>query len=65
MGCGGLIRVDPAGGPPVWWQGRWGHSMTLVSDSKIIVYGGEGDDPATGAAKTFGDTFVYCRETRE
>ena len=48
-------------------MGRWGHSATMIADSKMLVLGGQADDDAHQA--TLGDlykfdfgawTFAYC-----
>ena len=38
---------------------RWGSTMTMIDESKIMVYGGQGIDPKTNDYVTFNDLFVY------
>ncbi|KAL7498725.1 hypothetical protein ACHAWT_008084 [Skeletonema menzelii] len=39
---------------------RWGQTMTMITDTKFIVYGGQTFDPADDSAKPLSDLFVYC-----
>lgn len=38
---------------------RWGNTMTMIDNSKVLIYGGQGRDPKTNALTTFSDLHVY------
>mmetsp|Transcript_11244 Transcript_11244/g.19214 ORF Transcript_11244/g.19214 Transcript_11244/m.19214 type:complete len:575 (+) Transcript_11244:78-1802(+) len=38
---------------------RWGQTMTMITDTKFIVYGGQTFDPTDDSAKPLSDLFVY------
>lgn len=38
---------------------RWGQTMTMITDTKFIVYGGQTFDPTENSAKPLSDLFVY------
>ncbi len=38
---------------------RWGSTMTMIDDSKLLVYGGQGYDTKTKKAENFSDLHVY------
>ena len=38
---------------------RWGQTMTMITDTKFIVYGGQTFDPIDDSAKPLSDLFVY------
>jgi N-acetylneuraminic acid mutarotase len=38
---------------------RWGQTMTLIDDSKVLVYGGQLYDPAENKLTTMTDLYVY------
>jgi len=38
---------------------RWGHSMVLIDNSQLLVYGGEAVDPDGNNLKTLSDIHVY------
>ena len=38
---------------------RWGQTMTMITDTKFIVYGGQTFDPADDSAKPLSDLFVF------
>jgi len=38
---------------------RWGQTMTMIEDSKFLVYGGQGIDSKTDKLVTFSDLHVY------
>ena len=38
---------------------RWGNTMTLIENSKVLVYGGQGYDKDTNQLATFNDLYVY------
>ncbi len=49
-----LIKIDENVPSP-----RWGNSMTMIDNSKLLVYGGQGLDPKTNTLTTFSDLHVY------
>ena len=38
---------------------RWGQTMTMITDTKFIIYGGQTFDPNDDSAKPLSDLFVY------
>lgn len=38
---------------------RWGNTMTMIENSKLLVYGGQGIDTKTKKLTTFNDLHVY------
>ena len=38
---------------------RWGQTMTVINDSKVLIYGGQTLDPETLTLKTLTDLHVY------
>ena len=38
---------------------RWGQTMTVINDSKVLIYGGQTLDPDTMTLKTLTDLHVY------
>jgi hypothetical protein len=38
---------------------RWGQTMTMITDTKFIVYGGQTIDPVDDSAKPLSDLFLY------
>lgn len=38
---------------------RWGHSMTMIENSKLLVYGGQGMSAKSNKLTTFNDLHVY------
>jgi hypothetical protein len=38
---------------------RWGNTMTMIDESKVLVYGGQGYDTKTNSLVTLSDLYVY------
>lgn len=53
-GVGGGGSGGDGGGAPM---GRWGHSATMITESKMLVLGGQADDDAHQA--TLGDMYKF------
>ena len=43
---------------------RWGNTMTLIDNNKVLVYGGQGLDAKSNKVTTFSDLHVYDLSTR-
>jgi len=50
---------DSANNKEVAPSPRWGQTMTMITDTKFIVYGGQTFDPIDDSAKPLSDLFVY------
>ena len=48
------VKIDPNIPSP-----RWGSTMTLIDNSKLLVYGGQGYDTKTNNVTNFSDLHVY------
>ena len=48
------VKVDPNIPSP-----RWGSTMTMIDNSKLLVYGGQGYDTKTSNVTNFSDLHVY------
>ena len=44
---------------------RWGHTMTLIDHSRVLVYGGQGQSPISDDLVTFDDIFIYNLQTKK
>jgi len=53
---------NPAGNIPM---GRWGHTLTLVDHSRIVLYGGQTYDTSTNTLRTLSDLYLYDMNKRK
>lgn len=52
-----LLQGERKGHPPPC--SRWGHSMTMLENNRVLVYGGQSFDTDTGLPKILSDIYVY------